>query len=588
MDGGNYRIERSLSKGGMGAVYLARDYRAFERLCVIKQMLEYYDNSSAEEKARAQQRFEEEGRTLASLSHPGVPRIYAFFIEGGRYYIVMEYIRGENLESFVTRENGNGALTAPYRRLPREEVIRYTIQLCRILEYLHALPHPVIHQDIKPANIILEAHLGEVRLVDFGTARLAVPSGVLGQSQASVYGTEGYAPPEQYQGHPVARSDVFSLAASIYHLLTDDDPRTHPFQFPKLKALPRELSIALEHALRVDPEQRSRAQELRQALESFSAPKRLLESFTFPGGSQIRSVGALPALCDEHWDAARSFLYNGDFTRWLRDLNRLDLVAIADETVKAYPNHDAGLEHFLRLVDPGIAKPKVMVNPVELQLGSVARVAIISRSLTLVNNGRGYIQAQLVTDVPWLEVYPATVHLWANTPVKVRISVHAQGLPLRKQQSVYVTLQTLDQESVVIPVTLQVSVWREVLRVLAKALAAALPEAFRLVKSNLRFLRRTVTKLERPFKRWPWLRIVLWAVLGAATGLGLYYLPADISLRLPWLTIAHPQNWQGYVLPVVLGPPLLLLGLYLITWALLFVSGALIGAVRGAWKSFTR
>ena len=70
------------------------------------------------------------------------------------------------------------------------------IQICRILEYLHSLPRPVVHQDVKPANLILEAHLGEVRLVDFGTARAEIPEGATPGSgaRASVYGTEGYAP----------------------------------------------------------------------------------------------------------------------------------------------------------------------------------------------------------------------------------------------------------------------------------------------------------------------------------------------------------------------------------------------------------
>lgn len=99
LKGGDYRIVRSLTKGGMGAVYLAEDRRAFDRLCVIKQMLEYYDPGDSDERIRAQRRFEEEGRTLASLNHPGIPEIYAFFRENGRYYLVMEYIRGENLET---------------------------------------------------------------------------------------------------------------------------------------------------------------------------------------------------------------------------------------------------------------------------------------------------------------------------------------------------------------------------------------------------------------------------------------------------------------------------------------------------------
>ncbi|MBM3189115.1 MAG: hypothetical protein FJZ90_10390, partial [Chloroflexi bacterium] len=342
---GDYCIVRSLTKGGMGAVFLAEDRRAFDRYCVIKQMLDYYDPADPGERLRAEQRFQEEGRTLASLSHPGTPRIYAFFEEHGRFYIVMEYIQGENLETFVTHEDDAGQ-TVPGRRLPQEEVIRYVIQAARILEYLHAQPRPVVHQDIKPANLILESQLGQVRLVDFGTARAKIPQGARPGNgrHSSVWGTDGYAPPEQYRGKPVPQSDVFALAATAYHLLTDDDPREHPFKWPKLGALPRELAVVLERALRTAPERRSSARELREALEALSTPKRTLESFTFPGGTQIRSVSALPTLCDEHWEAARSFLYHGDFQRWLRDLNRHDLVVAADAIVGQQPNRDEGLE----------------------------------------------------------------------------------------------------------------------------------------------------------------------------------------------------------------------------------------------------
>lgn len=229
----------------------------------------------------------------------------------------------------------------------REEVIRYAVQLCRILEYLHGQQRPVMHLDIKPANLILEAQLGDVRLVDFGTAGVRQGGNVGNDgADAAVYGTDGYAPPEQYRGRPVPRSDVFAAAATIYHLLTDDDPRDHPFKWPKLAALPQELALALERALRPDPERRSTASELRVALETLSTPSRTLEAFTFPGNVQIRTVGALPTLCDQHWDVARRFLYQGDFQRWLGDLNRLDLAVAADEIRKGEQNQDRGRRDF--------------------------------------------------------------------------------------------------------------------------------------------------------------------------------------------------------------------------------------------------
>ena len=140
-------------------------------------------------------------------------------------------------------------------RCPKRRSCVYGIQACRILEYLHAQSTPVVHQDIKPANLILEAQMGQVRLVDFGTARAQVPEGRApgDGSGDSVYGTDGYAPPEQYRGKPEPKSDVYALAATIYHLLTDDDdPRDHPFKWPRLGDLPRELAAPLTRALRND------------------------------------------------------------------------------------------------------------------------------------------------------------------------------------------------------------------------------------------------------------------------------------------------------------------------------------------------
>ncbi len=585
----------------MGAIYLAEDRRAFDRLCVIKQMLDYYNPADPEERAQAQKRFEVEGRTLAMLSHPGIPKIYAFFAENGWFYLVMEYIQGETLESFITRENGTGQLVLPVRRLPQEEVVRYIIQVCRILEYLHSQARPVVHGDIKPGNLILEAQLGDIRLVDFGTASVqaqqqaTMAAGNPAPTGESVYGTEGYAPPEQYQGVLVPRSDVFSLAATAYHLLTDDDPVRHRFKWDMLKTMPRELGLALERALRPAPEQRSTAAELRQALETMATPKRTLQNFTFPGGTQIRSVGALPALCDEHWDAARSFLYNGDFQRWLRDINRHDLVIAADTIVAQQPNHDAGLEAFLRLVDAGLAKPKLVVDPPTVDLGSIARESAILRRITLLNMTRGYTIATLSTTQPWLETYPTTVHLWAGRPVDVRVSIHAEGLPFRSKQRGAISIQAEDQ-AYEVPVTAQVSLWREVWRLIRRAIIAAVPESWRMFMSAFRMVRRVTGAVRQPFAQHPWILWLVWFLLSAGLGLSIYFAHAD-AMWPSWLLglrtlildqLPEPLDIGRAALLAVLGPP----GFFLLLWLAFAIAApllaAILGALRGAFKSFFR
>lgn len=591
LDGGNYRIIRSLTKGGMGQVFVAEDRRAFDRPCIVKQMIEYYDPSDPEERQRAQKRFEEEGRTLAALSHPGVPKIYSFFAENGRFYIVMEYVEGENLETFVTHVDDGGTVSRPARRLPQEEVVRAIIQVARILEYLHAQPHPVVHQDIKPANLILERHLGNARLVDFGTARVEIPTGAGPGNgrRASIYGTDGYAPPEQYQGKPVPRSDVFALAATAYHLLTDDDPREHPFKFPRLSELPRELRVALERALRLEPGERGTAAELREALEIIATPRRTLEAFTFPGGVQIRSVGALPTLCDEHWDAARSFLYNGDFQRWLRDINRHDLVVAADRIVKEEPNHDRGLEDFVRVVDPGLPRPVVTADPPAINLGPIARESALIRRVTMLNTSRGYTLAAVSASQPWIEVYPGALNLWAAIPVDVRVQVRAEGLPFRSRQHGEVIIEMGDQAPIVIPVTAQVSLTREVWRLVRRGLRGAVPEAWRTARATWRLIACAARGIHRPFVSAPWLIWIVWLALAAGIGAGLYYLPPSLEgLSALGLVLRRPQVWSDYVAPMLLGPPFLVSAVWLAAVPLMLVIATAVGAVRGVWKSFFR
>ena len=178
LDNGHYRVEWPLGKGGMGAVFLAADTHAFDRQCVIKEMLPYFDPNDPDGEKHARERFEIEGRTLATINHIGVPKIYEYFSEGGSDYIVMEFVEGDNLEQTLTRVDDQGRQFQG-RPLPPETVVNYGIRLCRVLEYLATrtdpqtgMPTPIIHHDIKPANIILDGNSGEVRLVDFGTAKL--------------------------------------------------------------------------------------------------------------------------------------------------------------------------------------------------------------------------------------------------------------------------------------------------------------------------------------------------------------------------------------------------------------------------------
>lgn len=257
-----YQIEKLLGQGGFGAVYLARDLR-LKRECVVKQMT-LEPGASPEEIAETQLNFEREAHALASLNkpgHPSIPEIYDFFTEANGHYLVMKFIAGESLEE---RQSKNS------QPLPVNEVVYIGLQVASALEYMHTHKEgnrtaPVLHRDIKPGNILVdEQH--RVWLVDFGLSKVQV-SGGNKLRKTTALGTPGYAPSEQYGGQAEPRSDVYALAATLYHLRTNDDPGEHPFDFPKLDQLPEALKVALRPALSQTVSKRINAGEFYRLLE---------------------------------------------------------------------------------------------------------------------------------------------------------------------------------------------------------------------------------------------------------------------------------------------------------------------------------
>jgi hypothetical protein len=178
--------------------------------------------------------FLREAHLLSTLRHHSLPLLHASFSENDRSYLVMEAIPGPSLEMRAQ----SGPVGEP-------EVLRWGIELCTVLQYLHHLPEPIVYRDLKPANVLERADTGELVLVDFGVARPVAP-GVAG----TAVGTPGYAAPEQYQGFADARSDVYALGATLHRLLTGYDPdQEQPFRHPPVRTLRPEVSVATEAAI---------------------------------------------------------------------------------------------------------------------------------------------------------------------------------------------------------------------------------------------------------------------------------------------------------------------------------------------------
>lgn len=253
-----YSIRKVLGQGGMGRVYMANDTRLANRPVAIKEMVV----GDALHERKAVEDFAREARVLALLSHPGIPKVIDFFVEVGRHYLVMEFVAGSDLQGMLDK-------LGPKARMPEARVVRWARQILDVLDFLHGQSPPIIYRDLKPANIMID-HEGRAMLVDFGIARFLPPGG-----RGTQIGSVGYAPPEQYLGKMEPRSDLYSLAATIHHLLSGRDPQLEPpFSFPALRQVAPEVSEqvanAVMRALDKDIDKRPRSsREMKEALPVF-------------------------------------------------------------------------------------------------------------------------------------------------------------------------------------------------------------------------------------------------------------------------------------------------------------------------------
>jgi serine/threonine protein kinase len=278
-----YRIVSLLGQGGFGAVYKAWDTR-LERPCALKENLA----SSPE----AEKQFGKEATILANLNHPNLPRVIDHFtVPGQGQYLVMDFVEGEDLQQMLDRRGP----------LPEDEVLPWVAQTCDALAYLHGQPQPVIHRDVKPANIKI-APDGHPMLVDFGIAKLYDPA--LRTTLGARAITPGYSPPEQY-GHARTdiRSDIYSLGATLYALLTGEEPAdsverligaavlTPPKQLNPLISEP--VAQVIMKALAAEPAQRFQsADEFKRVLTADS----LVHSTIAPAHSARVAAHAVGAM----------------------------------------------------------------------------------------------------------------------------------------------------------------------------------------------------------------------------------------------------------------------------------------------------
>ncbi len=227
-----YEIVRRIGGGGMGAVYLAKDRNLGDAPRAVKEMVEAHLDPMMHEKAIAD--FKRESLLLTSLEHPSIPTIYDYFYDEplGRFYLVMKFISGGDLASRLRN--------APGGRIDEKTVADWGMQAADVLQYLHSRPKPIIYRDLKPANLMIDGNSGRIMLIDFGIARWVKQE----EKGVTAVGTMGYAPPELFGGRVEPRSDVYSLGATMFHLLTGSDPQDNPLLIFDFAKNPRPRQIA--------------------------------------------------------------------------------------------------------------------------------------------------------------------------------------------------------------------------------------------------------------------------------------------------------------------------------------------------------
>jgi len=241
---GKYEILKLIGKGGMSRVYLAMDLNLNKQWAVKEIEKRAWDrnNQVMVQSAMA------EANMIKKLDHPALPRIVDIIDKEDVIYVVMDYIEGEPLSNVLVKHGAQ----------PQERVIEWAKQLCKVLDYLHTCNPPIIYRDMKPANVMLQSN-GNVKLIDFGIAREYKEQSL---ADTVSLGTKGYAAPEQFggRGQTDARTDVYSLGVTLYHLLTGKNPCEPPYEIYPIRYWNAELSGGLESivqkCIQLNPEDR--------------------------------------------------------------------------------------------------------------------------------------------------------------------------------------------------------------------------------------------------------------------------------------------------------------------------------------------
>lgn len=309
---GKYKILNVVGKGGMSVVYLAMNERA-NKQWAIKEVRK--DGMQSFEVVK--HNLVAETDLLKKLNHPHLPSIIDVIDCDDTFLIVMDYIEGNPLSKALETSGAQN----------QDDVIEWAKQLCDVLGYLHSRKPPIIYRDMKPSNVMLKPD-GNVMLIDFGTAREFKSTSV---ADTTCLGTQGYAAPEQFGGHGQtdARTDIYCLGATMYHLVTGHNPATPPYEMYPIRQWNPMLSSGLEEIIlkctQRNPEDRYQScAELLYALDHYKDLdienkkvqsfkwKTFLASFIMTIVMLVGTIGFSAGLTVQTSSTYESYIANGD------------------------------------------------------------------------------------------------------------------------------------------------------------------------------------------------------------------------------------------------------------------------------------
>jgi len=351
-------------------VYKVADRKAKGRILAAKELRS--DGLSPAKAQEALAQFRTEARILTRLDHPNLPKVHDYFSANNRHYIIMDQVKGATLASILSRRPG--------QPVDEQIALSWALQICRAMQFLAVQKPPVVFRDLKPGNIMIDKN-NKVKLIDFGIARFFKDEK---EGDTYVYGTPGYAAPEQYgTGQTDIRSDIFSLGATLHHCLTCRDPSLHPLDFPD----PRKLNPALNKgtakivmkALEQDmPRRYQTALDMKQAVQSV-----LMNIESLPKGvnSVIHAQAGKP-ITIPWWKR----------TSWVR----VPVVALGcNGTTGTLSSSDRWLHPKPGAFNPGASQLLFRVDGSKLRMGREYRPRIT------VHTDAGILRPQLLIKRPW-------------------------------------------------------------------------------------------------------------------------------------------------------------------------------------------